>query len=432
MSTIVFAWELGGDYGHITRLLPLALRLREQGHRPVFVIRELIHAEALLQAHGIEALQAPMWTGRMTQLPSPLSYPELLMAFGFLHAAGLTALCRAWRHLLTLLNADLLILDHAPTALLASRGLGLPRLHLGDGFTLPPAPSPLPAFAWWQSSSEAGLQRRMASEQQVLAQVNQVLASFGEPQLRQLGELFEVEAQALCSFPELDPYPADLRPPGSPWLGPLFMDQLGQPPQWPEEEEEAAAMAEPGPSAPRQARRPRLFAYLKPAYGPIEQVLQALHQVPASVLVHLPGAAKKTVQTHSHGRVRICGEALAMAQVSAECDLALCHGGAGTSALMLLAGKPLALLPMQTEQWMSAQRLQTLGVAAGLLIDDAGRLPQLLQHVLAEPRYRQAAQAFAQAHHGYRQADALAALLAQCQALLARPRNGKTHVGAGP
>lgn len=398
MATVVIAWELGGDYGHLARLLPLAQALRSQGHRPVFVVRDLLGAEALLQPHGFTALQAPLWLGRLTQLPSPISYAELLMPAGFLKPQALTGICRAWRQLWQLLKPDLLVLDHAPTALLASRGLGLPRLHFGDGFCIPPARHPLPQFAWWQPALGA---RLADSEAHVLGHANQVLAALGEPPLKTLAHLFDVEAQALCSFEALDPYPPALRAAETARLGPVFLLNQGRSPVWPKV---------PGP---------RIFAYLKPGYAPLETVLQALHRMPASCLVHVPGVARKTLDQHSHGTVHISAEPLAMAEVSAQCDLALCHGGAGTTALMLLAGKPLALLPMQTEQWMSAHRLQTQGLAAGLLIDEVGRLPQLLQHVLTEPRYRLAAQAFAEAHRSYRQEDTVATVLAQCQALLA-------------
>ena len=123
MSTIVFAWELGGDYGHLSRLLPIALELRQRGHTPVFLVRDLLGAETLLTPHGIAALQAPLWLGRVNGLPEPIGYPEMLMRFGYLNAQALTGVCRAWRHLFALLKPDLLVLDHAPTALLASLSL---------------------------------------------------------------------------------------------------------------------------------------------------------------------------------------------------------------------------------------------------------------------------------------------------------------------
>ena len=55
MAKILFAWELGGDYGHLARLLPLARELLARGHRPIFVLRDLLGAEAILAPHGLAA-----------------------------------------------------------------------------------------------------------------------------------------------------------------------------------------------------------------------------------------------------------------------------------------------------------------------------------------------------------------------------------------
>ena len=68
MSGILCVWELGAGYGHLGRLLPVALQLRERGHEVVFALRDLTHAEvrrllglhtrlevdALLKQAGIE------------------------------------------------------------------------------------------------------------------------------------------------------------------------------------------------------------------------------------------------------------------------------------------------------------------------------------------------------------------------------------------
>lgn len=404
MATIVFAWELGGDYGHLSRLLPVALALRERGHRPVFVLRDLLGAEALLSPHDVPALQAPLWLGRLTQLPSPISYPELLMPFGFLNPRALTGICRAWRHLLALIQPDLLVLDHAPTALLATRGLGLPRLHFGDGFCMPPPCQPLPPFAWWQQPAPTA--RLQDSEAHALATANQVLAALHAPALTAFADLLHCDAQALCSFAELDHYPqrSAAPAPAPHYLGPIFQLGQGQEPCWPD-----------GPG-------PRIFAYLKPGYGPLEQVLRALQELPASVLAHVPGASRKTLAQFSGGRMQLSAEPLAMDALSRSCDLALSHGGAGTTAAMLLAGKPLLLLPMQTEQWMAARRLQSLGVSETLLVDQTEHLPRLLRQMLDTARYRTAAQAFAHEHRDYRQQDSVAAVVQQCEALLACER----------
>ena len=104
MARFLFVWELGGDYGHFARLLPVALALRARGHEVVFAVRDLMGAETLVRPHGIESFQAPLWLRKVARLPDPISYPEMLMRFGFLNATALTGVCRAWRSLITVLS----------------------------------------------------------------------------------------------------------------------------------------------------------------------------------------------------------------------------------------------------------------------------------------------------------------------------------------
>src|SRR5690606_21347228 len=96
------------------------------------------------------------------------------------------------------------------------------------------------------------------------------------------------------------------------------------------------------PQAPGQ----RVFAYLKPEYAGLDNILTALHKSGASALVHVPGAARTTLQTFSTGNMVVSPDPLDMAAMRKGCDLAICHGGAGTTAALLLAGKPLMVFPM--------------------------------------------------------------------------------------
>ncbi|MDP2809263.1 MAG: glycosyltransferase, partial [Rhodocyclaceae bacterium] len=102
----------------------------------------------------------------------------------------------------------------------------------------------------------------------------------------------------------------------------------------------------------------------------------------------------------------------------AACELAICHGGHGTTAAMLLAGKPLLLLPMHSEQGMTAHRLETLGVALSALPEAAAQLQRLLKRALAEPRPGETARAFAARHHAYDQAAAIAHAADRCESML--------------
>ena len=394
MARFLFAWELGGGYGHLARMLPVALELRQRGHEVVFAVRDLMAAETLLTPHGLSYHQAPLWLRKVTQLPPAISYPELLMRFGYLNADALTGICRAWRKLLDLLRVDAVVLDHAPTALLATRGLALARINFGDGFCIPPRARPMPHFRWWQRENMARVQD---SEQHALANANQVLLTLGAPTLGGLGELRDCDDTLLCSFAELDCYPARA---GDDYLGSIF--SLGQ------------GVALPWPTADG----PKVFVYLQPDFPALDAVLAGLHKSGASVLVHVPGAARKTLQSYSSGSVRVSAQPLDMARMREGCDLAICHGTAGTTAAMLLAGKPLIAFPMQMEQTMAAHRLADLGVALVLSAEAGAQIARLLKKALAERTLASAAQAFAQRHQGYDQMQTIRLAAERCEAAL--------------
>ena len=398
MSRVLFCWELGGDYGHLSRQLPVALELQRRGHEPVFAVRDLTGAEAILGHHGLRWLQAPLWIGQLTNLPPAISYPELLMRFGFLDARGLTGICRAWRNLIELVSPQALVLDHAPTALLATRGLELPRLNLGDGFCIPPRLRPLPAFRWWQRENAARLQD---SERHAWQTANQVLITLGAPPLVDFSEIAVCDANVFCTFRELDHYPE--RPDGD-YAGPIFSLGQGIPADWP------------------QVGEQRIFAYLKPGFPDLERVLEALCKSPASVLAHVPGASRQMLTRFSTANMAVSERPLDMQQASAQCDLAVCHAGAGTTAAMLLAGKPLLLLPMQMEQTMTAKRLEALGVALAMPREAVAQAPRFLKRALAEPSLAARARSFALDHSGYDQRATVQLAADRCESLLSATR----------
>src|SRR3989442_1668838 len=85
MSRVLCVWELGSGYGHLGRLLPVALELRERGHDVAFALRELTHSEAFLGKHGFDLMQAPVWMGERRGGDFPINYAEMLGNFGYLY-----------------------------------------------------------------------------------------------------------------------------------------------------------------------------------------------------------------------------------------------------------------------------------------------------------------------------------------------------------
>jgi len=404
MGEISFTWELGQNYGHITRFMRLVRRLRGLGHSSHLILRDLSRLHRVIKTEVPSAFQAPLWLPKLINPPSAASYPDILLAVGYADTQGLRALINAWMHLFELKQSEMVVADHSPTALLAARILKLPCVTLGGGFSSPPRLTPLPQFCWWQDANNEKLQ---ASEDRVLTNINEVLALYKAPPLGSLSELFAVEETFLRTFAELDHYPqrAIMQSPKPVYLGPDMLLDGGEQPIWPD------------------APGPRVFAYLNASWSGFENLLKTFQSLPISVLAQVPSLTSAQQQAYSAANVRVTSELQQMESVRRQCEFAVCHGGLATVSVMLAAGRPLLLAPTQTEQTIVSKNVERLG--AGLTLrTDTGRHPpkRLLEYLLGEPGFTRQAMAFAEAHKGYSPEATNDAIAARCSDILNRAK----------
>lgn len=396
MATFLYTWELGGELGHISRVLPLALAARAHGHQLILVLKDVSRAESVLERHGITYLQAPLWLPRVKGIDSPVNFTEMLFQHGYLDVNGLLGIIKAWRTLYSLVKPALIIADHSPTALLAARSMGIPRTMFGTGFYSPPRASPLPSMRPWVNLSS---QRLDDGEQAVLQTINRALARLGTLPLPRVADLFPVpEDEILVSFAELDHY-ANRK--NTEYLGAILSLPNGASPVWPE------------------GSGPKLFVYLTPQYPHFEKVLEQLADSGGRVLIYAGRLPQTTICRHQNTRLKFSITPFNIITVSKQCDVAVCHAGHGTVSAMLLAGKPLLLLPMQLEQFLLSKRVIELG--AGLLIDQyifdqdsIGKMQQLLD----DEKFHICARTFAEKYQHVRQQDLLEKILLRCEKLI--------------
>lgn len=378
MARILYVWELGGDYGHIGSFMPLAHELRKRGHEVIFAIRDLSNAEAIVAKHKFALLQAPIWTADIKGLPNPpLNYTEIIIRYGFIKKTALSGLNRAWISLFSLIRPSLIIADHSPVALFSARACGIPRVTYGTGFCAPPRMSPMPNMRPWVEVPQKRLEE---ADRHVIQIANSLLKDMRSkaPPLKAVADLFHVQEDFLCTFPELDHYPQRR---GARYWGPVFNIGQGDTEEWPQSDTNAK----------------RIFAYIKPNYQKYEEVLNALNTSTHSVLVFSPGASASIVKKYSNAHMKMSTNPLNISALSKSCDLAICHAGHGTLAAMLLAGIPLLLLPTQLEQYLASIRVRDLG--AGLLVNlesnQAVDFSALIEELLSNPKYMKNAHAFA-------------------------------------
>jgi hypothetical protein len=245
---------------------------------------------------------------------------------------------RAWRGLLDIADADAVLADHAPTALLAARGGRAARIVIGTTFTAPPPVNPTPNMRHWVPVPQ---QRLVSSDESVLKVINGCLPP-GAPPLGAVHEIFDGSASLLTGLPELDHYgPRDPEH----YLG-LYAGSLdGSPPAWP------------------AGDGPRVFAYLQNDYRHLEPVLAALAGSRARCLVVAPGLASATRERYAGPRLVFADGLVDARAAIAGCDACVGHGNSGTVMSVLRAGKPMLLLPAQLEHFILASRIEALGMA---------------------------------------------------------------------
>ena len=394
MARILMTWEMGAGYGHIAPLLALARPLETAGHEITFAVRDPATAESLLRDTGFPILQAPANLNIADGLVLR-SFSQILLHTSFNHAEEVVTRARAWRTLFATVEPDLLICDHSPGALLAARGTGLKCTAVGYGFILPPDMHPLPNLRPWNDADAAAFTR---DESRVLDIVNAALGVLGAPSLDYVAQLYGSNGQALFTCKELDIYAAERQ--SAEYLGPLLYMGGGKRPEWP-------------PGIGR-----RIFAYIRP-FETQPALLETLRQSGQPTLIHAPHIAPALLERYAGGNLLFSAEPLDIAAVARECDLAILHGGHGILALMLLAGKPLLILPLHLEMLLNASCVLKLG--AGLAAPQLR--PEGIRHklglLLEEPTFGDAARRFAERYAGLDVENVAAAFVPRVAQMLA-------------
>ena len=376
MSRILFAWELGANLGHLARDIPVAERLRAQGHDVLFVVKDVAMAERLLPLRGFSFVQAPV-APLPQRMEAPANYSEMLMAAGYGDSSSLDGRVRAWAALFKLHGSQVVVINHAPTALLAARSVGLPAVLTCIGFEVPPQVDPLPSIRPWERTTQERLQ---AADTFVLKRINGILKQYGRPSLKRVASLFEGIPTLFTTFAELDHYGA--RADGE-YVGMFSAQGDAEDRSWPD------------------AGGARVFAYLRPTVPGFESMLGAMRDADVSAICVVPGIANDVADQYRSPSLQIVTHPLALGPILSRAALAVVYG-TGTMSDALLAGVPLLMVPQVVEQALMAERIETLG--AGVLWH-APRTPAsagaILQSALANTDLRRAAGMFADKYRDF-------------------------------
>lgn len=362
--------------GHLMPLRALSIELLARGHQVFLASRDLSRLREVFGECSVTVLPAPVNYSRQSR-SAAITYADLLSGVGFGNAGALATHIDAWRNLFKLVAPDLMVCDHSPTALLASRGLPLPVATVGEGLCLPVDESPLRPFRPVATDQLATARQR---ERQVLDVMNSALKLLSLPELARATEFYShASRHFLLTFPELDHYP-----------GRENGDYRGL---WP--------FGWGGRPFERTREGPCVFAYLKP-FPALADFLVGLSAMPINSVVYISGTHPVQIEKLQHCRIRFADGPVDLQQAAQRCDLAVTNATHGAGVAMLLSGKPLVHLPMYLEQSLFAAATDRLGASVTVAVKDAKAALRAIEHVLDTPHYAEAARCFAQKHRNDR------------------------------
>lgn len=375
MSRILFTWELGAGMGHLATIRSIAVPLISAGHQVCVALRDLGRAHQFFGDLPVHFHQAPFFQGIFPDsFHPPATFPHVLYNCCCGDPQVFCSLAKAWQQLFIAVEPDLVLFDHSPTAIFASRNFRFRRATIGNGFFSPPDQSPLPS---WRRETLTSPAECIVDEQRVLTSLNVAARTLGQAELPRVSSLYaELDANYLTTYPELDHFEG--RGQGN-YVG-TWAAAFGKRPCWPE------------------STKPKVFAYLK-KFKTLPVVLYHLVQLQLPTILYAPGALNDEFLRrfrNSQTNMQVAEEPVDLEQAAEECDFAITNGTHGTVTAMFRAGKPTINAPLNLEQRILCERLSELGTGITISPDDPSTVEQAFQTMLDSPQLAQAAAKYRQ------------------------------------
>ncbi|WP_423897344.1 glycosyltransferase [Candidatus Pelagadaptatus aseana] len=340
MARILCVWEMGSSLGHLTNLKLFIDEALQQGHKVSLAVRELQNVTTVFDLGNIQLLQAPFIKHPRRKYKTPMiSISQLILRQVFTNPQELAGLYHSWNSLFDLVRPDVVIYDHAPSALVASFGKPWQKWVIGSGFLVPRSDGPfLGVFPGTPKSRENdGILEQ--SERQLLALINQVLAESGRAEMTSVKDIYQqCDQQLLLTLPELDHF--GRRPKGN-YLG-LKWNVSTNPAHW----------------LPRDARY-KAFAYLS-FFPALPKLLNELIARDVNLLLYSRNLPPELVRDYSD-RVAFTDQPVDLKQVLGEVDFVINHGNHASAAQAYTMGCPQLLLPNHQEQLFLSRRVEQQG-----------------------------------------------------------------------
>jgi hypothetical protein len=357
VARILLCWELGTDYQHLLSLQPVARYYQSKGYDVWIAGRDVTKLKRLFSDLKVNVVQAP-YADSSAELglekQAPRSYADFLRRCGYHHADALSGLVSAWRTLFDFIKPDLLLCDHAPTALLASRGLSflrrpVPKVAVGMPFSVPDDNRPAGVFF----AGDLAKNDIILYEDDLVKVINKVCIEFSIARIDNLADLFsDLEKCIFQTYSELDHYgyrSADQRFKTS-YVGATVPD-FSEPAVFP------------------HFKGPKIYCHVK---GSAETsiLLKTLQAIECSAIVLIDGIPDAIIDAHRSRHILYVDKPVNMQEVLDNTTFAVLNGSINSVSLFMKAGIPVALFPLNIEQFLMAKRVEALNAGFQINLSD--------------------------------------------------------------
>jgi UDP:flavonoid glycosyltransferase YjiC (YdhE family) len=332
MLGALLAWEGGSGRGHVVPLRTIAEAVSDRFTFDAALCK-LEHKNEL--AAFCEPVQGPWlpYSGEYRKSqgnPAAATWGEFLADIGFRRPEILRESIGWWQGVMRECDISLVIGDHAPCALLAARGLGIPSVAIGGGYWLPPSnmetfPVLLPRYS-----------RFLYDEAETVDIINSVVPEFGIPKLKRLPEVYAASDQLVFSLDMLDPY-IEWRT--QPALPPII-----------------GGAVEPAPGGDE------IFIYFSTTEKSDPRLMEAIGNLGVPVRAFIPGIDDKAAEDLTRRGVIVERSAVPVDLIAKRSRLMVNAAQHGTLCLGLGAGLPQVAVPQQREQVYNAEAAERRGV----------------------------------------------------------------------
>jgi UDP:flavonoid glycosyltransferase YjiC (YdhE family) len=365
---------------HVSRLLEIARALRTRGHEIAFA------------GHG-KYLQVATWDGFQTfELPyipvervvEAVRSQKLWILY---REAELEGFIDAELALYRRVQPDLVLLDNRPSARTSADIAGIPtaavlNVHMSNYRQIPffsyrQLTGGLPGTALADRLENAI--ERQVYDKLVMGGLNAIRRKRGLER-RYAYEHEEGDLSLLADIPEFNP--VDTLPPHARFIGPLTWHNTLPAP---------ACLDKLDPRKPT--------AYFTLGSEGLDELVAHLGELAQQGIQIVVAAGAANLSDLKAPAGIFLEQYINTDALMPHCDLVCCHGGNGTLYQALGHGLPCVVVATHAEQHYGGKRIQELGLGVSLTLKQLrragmGKLVEAVQRVLAEPDYRNRAQAF--------------------------------------